>query len=188
MTTSARSCLTSSSSSTPVAHDFLPDGVAGAHGLDQLQRLLGVVLTRTNIPGRIAEANHYGGTTIPLIYKEFSGHPGIHRRSREHLVDRTPVNPENPCRLSAAHTLDNNCVSYAPVKFHPFHPRPLQKQKAYHWRVFTPANNQTIWPLQWWIIAPAFSPLTGREYNTQLKPNSNLNIGVVIGSWSEDMK
>jgi type I restriction enzyme S subunit len=37
------------------------------------------------------------------------------------------------------------------------HPRPLQKQKAYHWRIFTPANNQTIWPLQWWIIAPAFS-------------------------------
>ena len=31
-------------------------------------------------------------------------------------------------------------------------------QKAYHWRIFTPANNQTIWPLQWWIIAPAFSP------------------------------
>jgi len=30
-------------------------------------------------------------------------------------------------------------------------------QKAYHWRIFTPANNQTIWPLQWWIIAPAFS-------------------------------
>jgi micrococcal nuclease len=32
-------------------------------------------------------------------------------------------------------------------------------QKAYHWRIFTPANNQTIWPLQWWIIAPAFSPM-----------------------------
>ncbi len=30
-------------------------------------------------------------------------------------------------------------------------------QKAYHWRIFTPANNQTIWPLQWWIIAPAVS-------------------------------
>jgi len=39
------------------------------------------------------------------------------------------------------------------------HPRPLQKQKAYHWRIFTPANNQTIWPLQWWIITPAFLPL-----------------------------
>jgi hypothetical protein len=39
------------------------------------------------------------------------------------------------------------------------HPRPLQKQKAYHWRIFTPANNQTNWPLQWWIIAPAFSPV-----------------------------
>lgn len=37
------------------------------------------------------------------------------------------------------------------------HPRPPQKQKAYHWRIFTPANNQSIWPLQWWIIAPAFS-------------------------------
>jgi hypothetical protein len=37
------------------------------------------------------------------------------------------------------------------------HPRPLQKQKAYHWRIFTPASNQTIWPLLWWIIAPAFS-------------------------------
>ena len=69
----------------------------------------------------------------------------------------------NPCRLSAAHTLDNNCVSYAPVKFHSFHPRPLQKQKAYHWRVFTPANNQTIWPLQWWIIAPAFSYIDGNK-------------------------
>jgi hypothetical protein len=34
---------------------------------------------------------------------------------------------------------------------------PLQKQKASHWRSFTPANNQTIWPLQWWIITPAFS-------------------------------
>jgi hypothetical protein len=31
------------------------------------------------------------------------------------------------------------------------------QQKAYHWRIFTPANNQDIWPLQWWIIAPAFS-------------------------------
>jgi hypothetical protein len=27
------------------------------------------------------------------------------------------------------------------------HPRPLQKQKAYHWRSFTPACNHTIWPL-----------------------------------------
>ena len=33
------------------------------------------------------------------------------------------------------------------MPFHLLHPRPLQKQKAYHWRIFTPANNQTIWPL-----------------------------------------
>ena len=48
-------------------------------------------------------------------------------------------------------------LPYATIQFHLLHPRPLQKQKAYHWRIFTPANNQTIWPLQWWIIAPAFS-------------------------------
>jgi hypothetical protein len=39
------------------------------------------------------------------------------------------------------------------------HPSPLQKQKAYHWQSFTPANNQTIWPLQWWIIVLAVSDL-----------------------------
>ncbi|WP_373089053.1 hypothetical protein, partial [Sneathiella sp.] len=38
-----------------------------------------------------------------------------------------------------------------------FIPALCKKQKAYHWRIFTPANNQEIWPLQWWIIAPAFS-------------------------------
>jgi hypothetical protein len=38
-------------------------------------------------------------------------------------------------------------------------------QKAYHWRIFTPANNQTIWPLQWWIIAPAFSDIVGKFEN-----------------------
>ena len=47
----------------------------------------------------------------------------------QHLVDRTPVNPENPCRLSAAHTLDNNCVSYAPVKFTRFIPALCKSRK-----------------------------------------------------------
>jgi hypothetical protein len=37
------------------------------------------------------------------------------------------------------------------------HPRPLQKQKAYQWRSFAPANNQIIWPFHRWIITPAFS-------------------------------
>jgi len=46
------------------------------------------------------------------------------------------------------------------------HPRPPQKQKAYHWRIITPANNQAIWPLQWWIIAPAVSCLARRIANT----------------------
>ena len=40
-------------------------------------------------------------------------------------------------------------------------------QKAYHWRIFTPANNQTIWPLQWWIIAPAFSDLTNVSHRPE---------------------
>ncbi|MDP6427834.1 MAG: S1C family serine protease, partial [Rhodospirillales bacterium] len=35
----------------------------------------------------------------------------------------------------------------ASVEFQLLHPRPLQKQKAYHWRSFTPACNHTIWPL-----------------------------------------
>jgi len=39
-----------------------------------------------------------------------------------------------------------------------FIPALCQKQRGYHWRSFTPANSQTIRPLQWWIIAPAFSP------------------------------
>ena len=54
------------------------------------------------------------------------------------------------------------------MPFHLLHPRPLQKQKAYHWRIFTPANNQTIWPLQWWIIAPAFSKRTSSVVFTRL--------------------
>ena len=55
------------------------------------------------------------------------------------------------------------------MPFHLLHPRPLQKQKAYHWRIFTPANNQTIWPLQWWIITPAFSvspPMESGSFGT----------------------
>jgi len=39
---------------------------------------------------------------------------------------------------------------------------PCAKQRAYHWRSFTPANNQKIWPLQWCIIAPRQN-FPGRE-------------------------
>ena len=79
------------------------------------------------------------------------------RWKRQHLIDRAPINAKHPCRFAAAHTLNLYRITYATIQFQLLHPRPLQKQKAYHWRIFTPANNQTIWPLQWWIIAPAFS-------------------------------
>jgi len=63
-------------------------------------------------------------------------------------------------------------------------PRPLQKQRAYHWRVFTPANNQNSWPLQWWIIAPAVSPAQPSQHGDKnyrgsdlvLRPNARIGI------------
>jgi peptidoglycan LD-endopeptidase CwlK len=59
-------------------------------------------------------------------------------------------------------------------------------QKAYHWRIFTPANNQTIWPLQWWIIAPAFSRQTlfaGYVLATAKAMGIDLRWG---GDWNRD--
>ncbi len=62
-------------------------------------------------------------------------------RERQHLINRAPVNAKQPCGFAAAHTLNLYRIAYATIQFHLLHPRPLQKQKVYHW----------------WIIAPAFS-------------------------------
>jgi hypothetical protein len=67
------------------------------------------------------------------------------------------------------------------------HPRPLQKQKAYHWRVFTPANNQTIWPLQWWIITPAFSLRARKEDATYFDNPYSPKSPIIEGVTSQDL-
>ncbi|WP_373087744.1 CoA ester lyase, partial [Sneathiella sp.] len=61
-----------------------------------------------------------------------------------------------------------------------FIPALCKKQKAYHWRIFTPANNQEIWPLQWWIIAPAFS-CAGAD--GIVLPKVEQNDQLIIANW-----
>ncbi len=57
------------------------------------------------------------------------GSDSARNRSVQHLVDRTPVNPENPCRLPTAHPLSHNRVPYAPIQIHSLHPRSLPKDR-----------------------------------------------------------
>ena len=57
-------------------------------------------------------------------------------RERHHLVNRATVNAKDPCRLTMAHTLNDNSVTYPPVQLHSLHPRPLTKARRLTTGVF----------------------------------------------------
>ena len=61
---------------------------------------------------------------INIVQRKFDRHE--HNQGKRRLM---PLHEYNPCRLPAAHVLNNNRVPYAPIEFHSLYPRPLSKDR-----------------------------------------------------------
>src|SRR6516225_1120486 len=57
--------------------------------------------------------------------------PGRHRK-RQHLRDRSRIDPKTPRRFPPAHTLDLNRITNLSIQLHALHPRPLSLSDKGH--------------------------------------------------------